>query len=209
MATHAILVRHPLGIKHLAYFVRLMAIHTRWKRMSLLFPQLSSDDFAVNKLNFRVAFRARGSNVPSGDGRRCICMGQNRVGRVARDTTWSNDEPFAKQPFAVNALRKILDNVILVNRPLPGNRCSFLVTLAAQERYVQSHDRRPSITGWKNLVIPVTILAARSKRIPPGNRLAVQRFFVETLLFLVARPTLDRLKLLVVGKFLSLQVLMA
>jgi hypothetical protein len=63
VTSQAILISHPLRIKHFPYFVWLMAIDAGWKDVGFFFPQFALDDLAMDKLNFGVAFRARCSDV--------------------------------------------------------------------------------------------------------------------------------------------------
>jgi hypothetical protein len=59
VTAETILVRHPLRVEDLPYFVGLMTIYARGQRVRLFFPELSAYYFAVYNLDLRVTFRAR------------------------------------------------------------------------------------------------------------------------------------------------------
>jgi hypothetical protein len=77
VAVETILVRHPLRVENLPDFVRLVAIHTRGKDVSLLLPEFSPDNLAMNDFNLRMTFRARFGYVAPCNRRRRIRVRKN------------------------------------------------------------------------------------------------------------------------------------
>jgi hypothetical protein len=207
VTSEAILVGHSLRVEHLSYFVRLVTIHAGRKNVRLFFPQFAFDDLSVDQLNFRVTLRARCSDVFPCNRRPAVRVRQDRVRRMARDTTWRDNEPFTQQPFTMNTFREVLQNVILMDCSLTRYGRAFLVALAAEEGDVQRHNRRSTVGGWQNLVRSVTVFASRCQWITAGNRLPVKRFYVKLFFLVVTGPAIDGLKFLCVGEFLPFEVL--
>jgi hypothetical protein len=209
MTPQTILVRHPLRVENLSDLMRLVTINARRKNVGLFFPQLPFDHFAMDWLNLRMAFRAGCSDVSPRDGGGGIRMGEYRVRSVTRGAVRSNDQPFAEKPFAVNALRIVFENMILVNGTLEHDRRAFSVTLPAEERHLEHSNARARIRCRQDIVGPVTILAQRSQRISFRNGFSVQRLCVEFLLLRVTRSAVDSSELFLVRKFFPLNILVA
>ena len=116
--------------------------------------------------------------------------------RVTRSTVRRNNEPFLQKTLAVNALREILQNMVLMNRSLSGHLRSFLVALPAQEWDLERRDRRTLVFRGKDIVVSVAIIAMRGQSVASCNRFPVKRFFMQLLLSRVAGSTLHFLKVL-------------
>jgi hypothetical protein len=93
---------------------------------------------------------------------------------MARCAVRSDDQSLLQESFAVNALREILEDMILVDDPGALDGRSFLVAFAAQVRNLEGRDRRISVGGGKYLMCTVAIPAAGSERISRSNGFAVQ-----------------------------------
>ena len=122
MAPHAIGIGHPLVIKHLPHLVGLVAIHARREDVGFLFPQLTTDDLAVDRFYLRMTLRAGRGDILPVDRRTGVRVAEDPVRGVARRAVGRDNEPFLHQPFAVDALGVILEDVCLVNRTLPRYR---------------------------------------------------------------------------------------
>ncbi len=60
---------------------------------------------------------------------------------VARRAVRGNDQPLLEETLAVDAFGKILEDMILMDCPLPLNRGTFLMALAAEEGDFQRRGR--------------------------------------------------------------------
>jgi hypothetical protein len=134
MATQAVTIGHPLIVEYFPYFVRLVAVHTRRECVRFLFPEFTPDDFSMHDLNLRMAFRAGLRNVLSCNGRFGIGVRKDRVRGVACCTIRRDGQPFLQETFSMDALRKVFNNIVLMDGTLPLNNAPFLVTLPAGER---------------------------------------------------------------------------
>ena len=109
----------------------------------------------------------------------------------------------------MDALGKVLEDVVLVNRPPGRDRRAFRVALSAHERNLQSRRRRFRVFRRQNIVAAVTILALRRQLIPSLDGLAVKRLCVQFLLARMTCSALDRLKIIRVRKLLAFKVRVA
>ena len=128
---------------------------------------------------------------------------------MARGTIRGYDEPLPQQPLSVDALREILEDMILMDRPLFLHGGSFLVTSPAKVGHLQDGDCRTWIFGRKNIMGAMAILALRREWIASGDGFPMERFRMQLLLGFMTRRTTDARKILIVREFFSLQIRMA
>ena len=186
-----------------------MTIDTGRQHVGFLFPEFPTDDFPMHNLYLGVTLRARRGNISARDGGSRIGVRKNGMRCVARHTVRRNDESLQEKSLTVNALRKILQDMILVNRSLLGDGSSFRVTLAAKERHFQHRCRRKAVFGRKNIMCTVTVSASRCKCVASGDGLSVERLRVLLLFRSVANPAPYLRQSLSVRQFLSFKVCMA
>ena len=132
----------------------------------------------MHGFDFRVTLRARCRDIFSRNRRRRVGVRQNRVRGMARRAVRRNNQAFPQQAFAVNALGKILDDVVLVDFSLLRDFRSFLMTFATEERNLQRRNLRLRILGGENVMSAVTVFARRRKRVAAFDGFAVQRLRV-------------------------------
>jgi hypothetical protein len=185
--------------------VRLVAIDAGGKRVRLLLPQLALDHLAVDQLDLGMALRAGLRDVPTRDGGGRIGVGEDRMGRVAGGAVGSDDQALLQKSFAMDALREVLEDVLLVNDPLALDDGTLLVALAAQERDLERRDRGPRILHRQDVVRPVAVHAARRERISTGDGLTMQRLRVLELYRVVAGAAIDRRDLRLVRSLLRIE----
>jgi len=130
VTSEAIPVRHPLRIEHFANLMRLVAIHARRQRVCFFLPQLSTDDLAMHNLNLSVAFRTCSSDVAARDGRSRIGVRKNGMRRVAGNTVGRDNEALLEQGLPMDTLREILQDMVLMDCTLSGDRRAFRVALS-------------------------------------------------------------------------------
>ena len=209
MAAQAVGVGHALVVEDPPHLVGLVAVDAGRQHVGLLLPQLALDDLAVHDLDLGVALGAGGRDVAPRDGRGRVGRPQDRVGRVAGGAVGGHDQALAQQPLAVNALRVVLQDVVLVDLAVALHRRPLAVAAAAHERHLQRRDRRARVLDRQDVVVAVAVLAARGQRVLAGDGLPVQRLGVQGLLVRVAGPAVDLLDRDVVGQLLARQGLVA
>ncbi|MBM4162212.1 MAG: hypothetical protein FJ217_14080 [Ignavibacteria bacterium] len=109
--------------------------------MSLLLPELAFDQFPVHRFNLRVALRTGFRDVAPRNRRSRISMRENAMRSVARCTIRGDNEPFTQQSLPVNALRKILQDVVCMDSPLQHDGGALTVAPAAKKGYLQRGHR--------------------------------------------------------------------
>src|SRR5208283_1019469 len=141
VAMQAVRIGHTLRIKNISDLMRLMAIHACGQDICFLFPQLSTNDLPVHRFDQRVAFRAGGGNVPAGDRGSGVGVRQDQMWCVASRAVGGHRESLFQQRLAVDALRVVLQNVVLGNGAVALNWSSFAMALAANKRHFQRRHR--------------------------------------------------------------------
>ena len=174
VATHAIGVSHALCVENLAHLVRLMAVGTCREDVSFLFPEFTLDRLAMHGLNLCVTLRTCSRDIPASDRGFRIGVGQDRVRGMARGAVRSNDQPFLEKRLAMDTLGVVLQDVVLrdVAALLYGR--SFLVATAANEWDLERRDGGAWILYAIDLMVAVTIDAARRESISARHRLTMQ-----------------------------------
>ena len=114
--------------------------------------------------------------------------------RMARSAVGRDNQSLLEEGLAVDALREILQNMILVDRALSGHQRSFLVALPTQEWDLERRDRRTLIFRGEDIVVAMAIVAMRGQGVASCNRFAVKRFCMQLLLGRVADSTFYFLK---------------
>src|SRR5208282_96494 len=205
VATHAIRVGHALLIEDVPDLMRLMAIGTGGQNVGLLFPELATNDLAVNGLDLRVAPGAGGGDVLAIDRGCWIGMGQYQVRGVAGGAIRSHRQALLQQGLSVDALGVVLQNIVLANLAITGDGCSFAMALAANVGNFERRYGRVRVFHRNNVVVPMTIHAVGRQRIAARNRLPVERPGMLLLLGAVAGAALYRRRRFV-GKIFSFEV---
>ena len=141
VALQAVRVRHALRVEDLAHLVRLVAVDARGQDVGLLLPELPLDDLPVDGLDLGVALRAGLRDVAAGDRGPGVGVGQDVVGGVAGGAVRGDDEALLEEALAVDRLRVVLQDVVLVDVALPHDDRALLVALAAGEGHLERRDR--------------------------------------------------------------------
>jgi hypothetical protein len=136
-------------------------------------------------------------------------MGQYGVSGMTCGTIRGDDQPLAKETFTVNALGKVLENMVLVDSTLLHHRGALAVTLPAEKWDLKRRNSRPGIRGREDIVSTVAILTQRSKRIAFGDGFSMKRLRVQFLLLRVTRPAVNSGEVFTVRELLPLQILVA
>src|SRR5208283_4728798 len=84
VATHAIRIGHALLIEDVPDLMRLMTVGAGRQNAGLFFPELTTNNLAVDGLDLRVAFGAGSGNIPAIDRGSGVGVRQYQVGGVAR-----------------------------------------------------------------------------------------------------------------------------
>jgi hypothetical protein len=103
MAPQTVPIRHALGVENLSNFMRLMTVHTRGENMFFFLPQLSPDDFKMNRFDLSVALCAGCGNIFACNGRTRIRVRQNSVGRMTCCAIRCDNESSFEKAFPVDA----------------------------------------------------------------------------------------------------------
>ena len=114
--------------------------------------------------------------------------------------------PFLNRRLAVDALRVVLEDVVLVDGPLALDDRALLVALAAGEGHLERRDRRERVPHGPDVVPPVARRARGSEQVAALDGLAVQRRRVLLGLRLVAVRAAHLLERGLVRQLLALEV---
>ena len=120
---------------------------------------------------------------------------------MTRRAAGCDNQTLAQQPFAMDALGKVLNNVVLMDDALLRHLRSLLMALATKERNLQRSDLRLRILRGENIVRSVTVLARRCERVTALDGFAVQRLRVKLFLGRVTRSAINTCKLFFVRQF--------
>lgn len=104
------------------------------------------------------------------------------MGGMTGYAAWRNDQSFLQQSLSVNALREVLENMILVDNPLLRYRRTLFMALPAKEWNFEGSNRGVLILYGKDAVGTMAFLAMWRQRISLRDRLAMERFGVQFLL---------------------------
>src|ERR1035438_4776729 len=162
VAAHAVRVRHSHVVKDVSDLVRLMAVRAGGQDVGLFLPEFSTNYFAVDGFNLRVAFGAGGSDVFAIDRGGRVGVGQYRMHRVASGAGRSNGQPFFQQSLAVDALRVVPENVVLSDLSSARNRGTLAMALAANKRHFQGRDRGARVFHGEDGMVAMASHAMRS-----------------------------------------------
>ncbi len=205
VAAHAIGVGHALGVENVADFVGLVAVEAGGQYICLFLPEFAPDRLAVHHFDFGMAFGAGGRDVAPVDRRIRIGVRQDVVRGVARHAGGGDDQAFLENRLAVDALRIIFENVVLVDVAVQLDGRAFAMATAADERNIQRGNGGAFVLNREDVVIAVAVHAMRGERVAAGNGLAVQGGGVLLLFVAVAGAALDRSDAGVMGQVLAVE----
>ena len=192
MAQHTIRIGHTVVVLNFARLMRLMAVDADGNTLRIRLPELAANHLAMHTFNLVMAFFAGFGDIVASDGGARIRMWQNAVGTMAGHAGRADDQTFLEEPFPVETLRIILDNVIFVNNALPLHRRAFAVAGAADKRYAQRGDTGLQIFNRQDGVVAVAILTAGSELIAPRQGLTMQTLRKELQLSWVTAAAIGR-----------------
>jgi len=128
---------------------------------------------------------------------------------VARHTVRGNHQALFEKGLSVDALRIVLQNVVLVDIPVGLYRSALTVAPAANEWYFQGGDGRILILDREDVVVAVTIDTMGARESPRATALPCSEAACNFLFVAVAGATLDPRQGRRVGQVFALQVRMA
>jgi hypothetical protein len=145
----------------------------------------------VDLLDLRMTLLAGGSDVVFVDAGPGVGVGKDKVGGVAGGADGGDRQALAVEPLAVDAHGVVLENLILPDVVGPGDFRSLLMTATAEDRDVHHCGWRTGTDRAEDLMLPMTIGAARRHGVASLRGLAVQAGSVLAALPWVAGVAVD------------------
>ena len=166
----AIVVCHPLVVKHLARLVGLVAIHTGRERRSLLFPQLPLDHLPVDLPRSPRGTACRSLRCSFGRWKTVDRYAAGSCGRCGMRRTSPRRPALSSAALRRGCFRNSSRGYSTGEFPLLL-RCPFLVALAADIRHTPGRHGRMRILDRHDVVVAMAVLAARGQGSPLATAL--------------------------------------
>lgn len=136
-------------------------------------------------------------------------MRQNAMCGMTRSACRRDNESPLEQTLAVNTLRIVFKNSILMNHTLALDWSSFLVTFPADKWDAKRNDGRTRVLHTENYMSAMAVLTPWGKRITSGNCLAMKTFLIQGLFSRMAIAAGNFRERLGVREFLALKISVA